>query len=259
MSIIFNAVKQREAQNAPKIATLYREVPKRFGMLSRRARVACLAVLGVLAMGLLTHVAMRRHSEPSALAAPEGDFADVLALPTLPPHVDAVRKALASAARPAASDPPPAAASTPARSALAAPIVAKFKPPTNLTQPLPGPTAIVPVDNRPGQVPPPPAGAGLPQPWAAAAAEVVRAVPVDSPKPLSELPPELKEAVERLRVRVYLYAPQRRNRMVLTDGRQLREGDELTEGLRLEEITPTGMVLRHGALRVLAPMASASP
>jgi general secretion pathway protein B len=76
---------------------------------------------------------------------------------------------------------------------------------------------------------------------------------------LSDLPAPQREAAERLRIGVHVYATQPRSRLVMIDGRPLHEGDELAEGLILDEITQAGVVLRHRTVRVLSPVASRSP
>jgi hypothetical protein len=56
-----------------------------------------------------------------------------------------------------------------------------------------------------------------------------------------------------MKLRVLFYAPQPRSRFVMIDERELREGDEIVTGLRLEEITDSGMVVRNGDMLVLSP------
>lgn len=123
----------------------------------------------------------------------------------------------------------------------------RFSPPTALSQPLPPPSP----KGLPGAF-----SAQRPAPEAAppvASAEPPRAVAVADLKPLSVLTPDLRMALSLMKVRVHFYAPQPRSRFVMIDGRELREGDELLAGLRLEEITDTGMVLRHKDMLVLSP------
>jgi hypothetical protein len=76
-------------------------------------------------------------------------------------------------------------------------------------------------------------------------------------KSLSALPPDVRAAIAQMKVRVLFYAPQPRSRFVMIDGRELREGDELLSGLRLQEITDTGMVLKHKGMLVLSPAITA--
>lgn len=114
--------------------------------------------------------------------------------------------------------------------------VAKFSPPTSLAQPLPTPSPVVKGTFSP-----------------ALAATAPPRVVVDEPKPLTHLPGDLQAMVKGMKVRVYMVAPQRRLRFVMVEDRQLREGDELFAGLRLDEITEAGLVLRHNGTRVLAP------
>ena len=60
-----------------------------------------------------------------------------------------------------------------------------------------------------------------------------------------------------MKVKVIFHTPQRRNRFVMIDSRELREGDELFAGLRVEEITHAGLVVRHKDTLVLAPTLAA--
>jgi hypothetical protein len=119
--------------------------------------------------------------------------------------------------------------------------VPQFAAPTALSQPLPVPSRAT---GRAVGVPPLMA---LPVPTPVAAREL------SDVRPLSDLPQELRARISRLKVTVYLYAPQRGHRFVMIDDRQLREGDEVFAGLRLDEIMEEGMVLQYNGLRVLAP------
>lgn len=62
-----------------------------------------------------------------------------------------------------------------------------------------------------------------------------------------------------MRVHAILYAPVARHRLAMVEGRQLREGDDVMAGVRLDEIKPQGLVLRHGSVRVLLPTSFARP
>jgi len=133
-----------------------------------------------------------------------------------------------------ASVPIPAMASFPKQKQQQG-TVAKFRPPTSLAQPLPNPSPVV---------------TGT---FSSALAVAPARVVVDDVEPLSHLPGDLQAMVKGMKVRVHMYAPQRSLRFVMVEDRQLREGDELFAGVRLEEITEAGMVLRHNRTRVLAP------
>lgn len=140
-------------------------------------------------------------------------------------------------AQTAASELVPAMAPFPKQQPRA---VARFTPPTTLAQPLPKPGSVA----AGGAAVPPPPG-------------LVNLVPVDDLKPLSDLPLDLQATISRMRVRVHMVAPQPSHRLVIVDDKQLREGDELLAGVRLDEITEAGLVLRHRQMRVLAPVPTA--
>ncbi|SEK64291.1 Type II secretion system protein B [Roseateles sp. YR242] len=142
-------------------------------------------------------------------------------------------------------------------------------PPGSLSTPLPLPGPVLPPGAVPGQVPPAPGGGtalALARP-----ATVPVTVPGHAPTPsvatamlaapaaraaptfltIDELPPSLRGAIEGVRVQLHLYGPVARQRLLVVAGKRLREGDDLVDGVRLEEITPQGMVLSQGAQRFL--------
>src|SRR5204862_132432 len=73
------------------------------------------------------------------------------------------------------------------------------------------------------KVPPPPPLAE-PGDTALAASTPAPHNPLDDVQPLSVLPLELQALVQRMKVRVHVYAPVPRQRFVMVDSRQLREG-----------------------------------
>lgn len=271
MSIILNAVRIREARRAPTLASLHGD-PRPRQTLPRVFAGAAMLALVVLAGGLLR---LQRVAPPLAEAdipmlqpAARRPAARIVALasPSVSPSVSpsASQSPLASEPSPgAATQPMPArapAASAPAapRPRIVSPAATAFRPPTTLKQPIPTPVAALPPGQPAGRVPPPPATAGVePAPVAAEAATPVAAAPAF--QPLGDLPQTVREAIERMRVNALLYAPVARHRLVVVEGRQLREGDDVMAGVRLDEIKPQGLVLRHGSVRVLLPTALARP
>ncbi len=77
-------------------------------------------------------------------------------------------------------------------------------------------------------------------------------VPVSRPK----LPAQgrgasrIRPALPPMSVAVHAYSRQPGDRLVSIDGRMLKEGDELTPDLRLEQITPDGMVFIYRGERI---------
>jgi hypothetical protein len=254
MSIILKAVTIREALRAPKLASLYGDVR------ARRPSPRILAAAAVLALIVVAAGVHQLRPEPPLQIA-EAD------IPMLPPTVR--RPADLPPARAPQPTPPvvaqvaqvavaPAAWAPAQRRAVAAPVVAAFRPPTTLSQPIPTPVALLSPGQTAGRVPPPPGSTGA-APMPDFAEPVLRAAAAPVFQPLSDLPQAVRQAIERVRVHVHLYAPLARHRLVMVEGRQLREGDDVMDGVRLDEIKPQGLVLRHGSIRVLLTTPFARP
>lgn len=64
----------------------------------------------------------------------------------------------------------------------------------------------------------------------------------DDPVAMAELAPSIRQDLPPLTVAVHAYTEAPRERLVSIDGRMLREGDLLGADLKLEQITPDGMV-----------------
>jgi ferredoxin len=62
-------------------------------------------------------------------------------------------------------------------------------------------------------------------------------------------PPELEREIPPIRIAMHGYTPVARDRLVMIDGALLREGEAVAPGLRLEEITPDGVVLGYKGYR----------
>jgi general secretion pathway protein B len=74
------------------------------------------------------------------------------------------------------------------------------------------------------------------------------------PMASSAMPLSIRKQLPLMSVAVHAYSSQPRDRLVSINGRLLREGDTLAPDLRLEQITPDGMIFtyrgyrfRHGA------------
>lgn len=66
---------------------------------------------------------------------------------------------------------------------------------------------------------------------------------------LQELPPDSRRGVPEITISLHYYAAEPKSRLVRLNGRILRQGEGAGNGLLLEEITPTGVVLRLGEVR----------
>lgn len=57
----------------------------------------------------------------------------------------------------------------------------------------------------------------------------------------------------QLRLDLHVYAPKPQDRFALINMHKLREGDSLPEGVRVDSITPEGVVMEHNGLKFLLP------
>ena len=62
---------------------------------------------------------------------------------------------------------------------------------------------------------------------------------------LNELPLPIQQSLPSLVISVFLYSEDPTSRMVKINGQMMREGQSLTAGLKLEEITPEGVILSY--------------
>lgn len=66
---------------------------------------------------------------------------------------------------------------------------------------------------------------------------------------MADLPQSIRQQLPPLQLAVHAYSGTARDRLVSINGRMLREGDLLAPDLRLEQITPEGMVLSFRGYR----------
>ncbi|HNR22531.1 MAG TPA: general secretion pathway protein GspB [Steroidobacteraceae bacterium] len=66
---------------------------------------------------------------------------------------------------------------------------------------------------------------------------------------LEQLPPAIANQLPPLRLDLHVYATRAADRFVMINMRRLREGDATPEGIRLEEITPSGAVMSFRGTR----------
>lgn len=211
----------------------------------RSRAVAAAIVIAVLATAAalwgtwaLTSREPVRAQERKALAGP------AVSASASPPSAPKV-----AAARPAA---PPSGGVGPAAPSIvlpnlgprpAAPLT-RFAVPATLSQPLPPPSTRHTTGwNASIQI----------APASIETATTTAEATVEEPRLLSDLSSELQARIARIKIDVSFYSPQRSRCFVVIDGRQRREGDDLIAGVRLDEITQTGVVLQADGLRVWAP------
>jgi general secretion pathway protein B len=65
----------------------------------------------------------------------------------------------------------------------------------------------------------------------------------------AELPPAIQQEIPRMSISVHAYSSQPKSRLVTIDDRPLHEGDNAGPGLRLEQITPDGMIFSYKGYR----------
>lgn len=80
------------------------------------------------------------------------------------------------------------------------------------------------------------------------------AVPADTAQeqkvvPLAELPLQIQQEIPAMTIPLHAYSSKPRDRLVSINDRILREGESLTPGLRLEQITPDGLIFSYKGYR----------
>jgi general secretion pathway protein B len=67
---------------------------------------------------------------------------------------------------------------------------------------------------------------------------------------LKELPPEIKSGLPDLKISAHYYTAEPQSRFTKINEQTLRQGELLAPGVKLEEITPDGVVLSHKGYRI---------
>lgn len=104
--------------------------------------------------------------------------------------------------------------------------------------------ATLPVAKTLAEAPPP----AQESPAAPAAKNV--SAPVAKTTSLADLPPDVRQAVLATTIAMHSYSENPVERLVVINGRIVHEGDELASGLRLEAVTPDGVVFGFKGYRV---------
>ena len=133
----------------------------------------------------------------------------------------------------------PAPVSLPARAAVAAP--AKLPAPA-AAKPRP-PAGAKAETSSSSQQTAAPASKVAPAPESPPAA--ADSAPAQNVILLADLPLELQQELPQLTITVHAYSARPADRMVSINNRMLREGDYVVPGLKLEQITPEGMVFGY--------------
>ena len=235
MSFILDALKKsesdRQRQNGPGLYEVKVAAP--------RSQLPYWAIgLAVLLGVNLIIVAWALLRRPAHTPAHEGASAPVAA--TVPPAPPAAPPTVAAAA--AAAQSPAGAQALPPASA---------SPPAALSTPSAG--ANPGAEREPAQGNPDDfAPATEPNQSSSVSFHVRRAT--ESGVPLySEAATAPGSGVPELRLDLHAYAPRPEDRFVLINMKKLREGDSLPEGVKVESITPDGVILSHKGSRFLLP------
>jgi len=80
--------------------------------------------------------------------------------------------------------------------------------------------------------------------------------PVTSPGRVlasGELPPAVQSVIPKMTMTLHFFVSNAADRMVRINGRNLREGDGLNEGVKIAEITPQGVVFESAGYRFEVP------
>ena len=67
---------------------------------------------------------------------------------------------------------------------------------------------------------------------------------------MGELPLSIRQELPSMQISLHLYSTRPRNSFVSVNGRMLQEGEDLAPGIRLEQITPDGMVFSYKGYRI---------
>jgi general secretion pathway protein B len=106
-------------------------------------------------------------------------------------------------------------------------------------------TPVFVVSGEPAKSAPAPEAAPIPE------TRVERAQPRTGGKifSLAELPPAIRNALPQFRVSGHAYTPEPRTRVVRINEKILQEGQELSPGLKVEEIVQGGIIMSYGGYR----------
>ena len=66
---------------------------------------------------------------------------------------------------------------------------------------------------------------------------------------MSELPLAIRQELPSMQISLHLYSTRPRNSFVSINSRMLQEGEDVAPGIRLEQITPDGMVFSYKGYR----------
>lgn len=222
MSFILDALKksdsERQRQSGPALFEVKSATP-RGGLPLWALILGALLAVNIIALGWFV-LDKPAPANPPALAAPAAERSTAQHPVAQGP---AVRSAAPVQAVPeSGGDAAPAVASMPARSAPVLPPRPVAEPP------LPANEAGNPADYE----------EALPAPEAKPAPSDSGIVPT-----LEQLPVAIRNQLPQLRLDMHVYATRPADRFVFVNMQRLHEGEATRDGIRVEEITPTGVIL----------------
>lgn len=251
MSLILEALKkserQRQVGSVPTLAT-----PP---MTRKRKRSILPWLMTAIAVAAVAGWWMSREEMPAPTPLPAGTIASAppLAAAAKKPEVPMTTVAPPPAAVVPATPPPSAAGMTEDQLAKAAALIAAAAPLNPSPSATQSPAPIAPATT------PPASGAVSPEQLAPATAAL--APPVAAPPPsataslpkLWELPYEKRKDIPALVMSLQVYAADPAQRFAIINDERHVEGDSLGEGLKLQEITPDGLIVEYRGERFLFP------
>ncbi len=153
---------------------------------------------------------------------------------------------------PGHQEPPPARASLTTPAPAASPRALAGEPPKARAQTGSGQEVAATASTVPSLAPSIalPTAQQIAPPMAASAPPVVpKNAPEEKLISRAELPVAMQQELPPLSVALHAYSSQAKSRLVSIDGKVLREGDSLTPELKLEQITPEGMIFSFRGIR----------
>jgi general secretion pathway protein B len=132
--------------------------------------------------------------------------------------------------------------------APAEPPLAKANPPSPAAAAVPTEPVTKPIAALPKRAPKAPAAKPATKAAKAPSAESTSEAPLVR---FGELPVPVQEEIPKLKIGAHAYSSEPRNRLVSIDDRVLHEGDEVAPGLKLERITPEGLIMTYKGYRFL--------
>lgn len=254
MSYILEALKKSSEERArltpveprPESAPASARAPGRVSPASWR----WIAAVGLVAL-LVIMVEIGKGRQESGSSPDRVQQADK-SVPSVAPPVVPPAEAMASPAA-VAVEPSKQASAAVTTPAAVPPAVSPAPSVAAAPKPLPEPAVQAPIPApKPKREPvPAPPVAKMPIPKPAPAA---MPAPAPAQSAGADMPPEMMRQVLAIPISAHLYSSKPADRMVIIDGRGVREGDVLPSGMTVEQITPSGITVTYKGYRANRPV-----